>query len=150
MMVRDPMSRQVCFSLQDRNGVAINTVDGGIGIGCFVQVCVTTLLRRSLSSRHVVLQPSPPARSPQLRLLSRQLQRPCRQMQQQSLQESCVSSPCRWGHYMFRNCHSIRWISKMSIAGRVRVGVGSNSREIEVCNNQEEESAGDENVVVIL
>jgi hypothetical protein len=38
----------------------------------------------------------------------------------------------------------------MSIAGRVRVGVGSNSREIEVCNNQEEESAGDENVVVVL
>lgn len=26
------------FFLQDRNGVAINTVDGGIGIGCFVQV----------------------------------------------------------------------------------------------------------------
>ena len=39
---------------------------------------------------------------------------------------------------------------KCPLLGRVRVGVGSNSREIEVCNNQEEESAGDENVVVVL
>lgn len=59
--------------------------------------------RRSTSSQHVVLRPSPPARSPQLPPLSRQPQRPCHQMQQRSLQASYVSSPYVPSQYVIPN-----------------------------------------------
>lgn len=106
--------------------------------------------RRSLSSRCVVCQPSLLTRRPRPPPLSRQLQRPCRQRQQQSLRESCVLSHCTSCQYMITNSHGVRYIRQRSRAERVRVGVGSNLRKIEVCDYQEEEGACDKDVVVVL